>query len=133
MTDVRPIRRAILAPFDKTGLVAFASALTERGVELVASGGTAKVLSDAGLPVTAVEEVTGSPEMLGGRVKTLHPRIHGACSPIAATPITSANWRSLRSRRSICWWVASTRSVRRWPLEPTPTPSSRTSISAVPP
>ena len=77
MSEVRPIRRAILAPYDKTGLVPFASALVEHGVELVASGGTAKVLADAGLPVTPVEEVTGSPEMLGGRVKTLHPKIHG--------------------------------------------------------
>ncbi|HEY6566042.1 MAG TPA: bifunctional phosphoribosylaminoimidazolecarboxamide formyltransferase/IMP cyclohydrolase [Actinomycetota bacterium] len=77
MSDVRPIRRAILAPFDKTGLVTFATALVDRGVELVASGGTAKVLVEAELPVTPVEEVTGSPEMLGGRVKTLHPKIHG--------------------------------------------------------
>ena len=77
MSDVRPIQRAILAPFDKTGLVEFAAALAERGVELVASGGTAAVLTQGGLPVTAVEQVTGSPEMLGGRVKTLHPKIHG--------------------------------------------------------
>ena len=76
MSDLTPIRRAILAPYDKTGLVEFASALVDEGVELVASGGTANVLGEAGLPVTPVEEVTGSPEMLGGRVKTLHPRIH---------------------------------------------------------
>ena len=61
MNERRPIRRAILAPFDKTGLVAFASALVGHGVELVASGGTAKVLAEAGLPVTPVEQVTGSP------------------------------------------------------------------------
>jgi phosphoribosylaminoimidazolecarboxamide formyltransferase / IMP cyclohydrolase len=77
LSDVRPIRRAIVAPFDKAGLVEFASELVERGVELVASGGTAAVLIEAGLPVTPVEQVTGSPEMLGGRVKTLHPKIHG--------------------------------------------------------
>jgi phosphoribosylaminoimidazolecarboxamide formyltransferase/IMP cyclohydrolase len=76
MDDVRPVRRALLAPYDKTGLVTFASALVELGVALVSSGGTAKVLADAGLPVTTVEEVTGFPEMLDGRVKTLHPRIH---------------------------------------------------------
>ena len=76
MDEVRPVHRALLAPYDKTGLVAFASALVEMGVALVSSGGTAKVLADAGLPVTAVEEVTGFPEMLDGRVKTLHPRIH---------------------------------------------------------
>ncbi|HTG47936.1 MAG TPA: bifunctional phosphoribosylaminoimidazolecarboxamide formyltransferase/IMP cyclohydrolase [Actinomycetota bacterium] len=77
MTGVRPIRRAILAPYDKTGLADFAAALVARGVELVASGGTARVLAEAGLPVTPVEQVTGAPEMLDGRVKTLHPAIHG--------------------------------------------------------
>ena len=70
------VRRALLAPFDKTGLVDLARGLSELGVELVASGGTAKVLRDAGIDVTPVEEVTGFPEMLDGRVKTLHPRIH---------------------------------------------------------
>lgn len=76
MSDVRPIRRALLAPFDKAGLVPFASALEGKGVELVASGGTARVLLDAGIEVTPVEAVTGTPAMLGGRVKTLHPNIH---------------------------------------------------------
>jgi phosphoribosylaminoimidazolecarboxamide formyltransferase / IMP cyclohydrolase len=76
MDEIRPVRRALLAPYDKTGLAAFALALVELGVALVSSGGTAKVLADAGLPVTPVEEVTGFPEMLDGRVKTLHPRIH---------------------------------------------------------
>ena len=71
------MRRALLAPYDKSGLVEFATALIERGVELVASGGTARVLTDAGIAVTPVEKVTGSPEMLDGRVKTLHPAIHG--------------------------------------------------------
>jgi phosphoribosylaminoimidazolecarboxamide formyltransferase / IMP cyclohydrolase len=77
MNGVRPIRRALLTPFEKTGLVEFAAALAGRGVELVASGGTARVLTDAGIEVTRVEDVTGSPEMLDGRVKTLHPSIHG--------------------------------------------------------
>jgi phosphoribosylaminoimidazolecarboxamide formyltransferase/IMP cyclohydrolase len=76
MTNATPIRRAILAPYDKTGLADFARALVAGGVELIASGGTARVLTEAGLPVTPVETVTGSPEMLGGRVKTLHPKIH---------------------------------------------------------
>ena len=76
MTDATPIRRAILAPYDKTGLADFARALVAAGVELIASGGTARVLTEAGLPVTSVEAVTGSPEMLDGRVKTLHPKIH---------------------------------------------------------
>lgn len=75
--EIRPIKRAILAPFDKAGLAEFARALVDQGATLVSSGGTAKVLAAAGLPVTPVEDVTGSPEMLGGRVKTLHPMIHG--------------------------------------------------------
>jgi phosphoribosylaminoimidazolecarboxamide formyltransferase/IMP cyclohydrolase len=77
MSDVRPVRRALLAVYDKVGVVDLARALTERGVALVSSGGTAKTLRDAGLEVTPVEEVTGFPEMLDGRVKTLHPKIHG--------------------------------------------------------
>ena len=71
------VRRALLAVYDKTGLVAFAGELVARGVALVSSGGTAAALREVGLPVTPVEQVTGSPEMLGGRVKTLHPTIHG--------------------------------------------------------
>ncbi|MDQ1301335.1 MAG: hypothetical protein QG637_1256, partial [Chloroflexota bacterium] len=70
-------RRAILSVYDKTGLVEFARGLAGLGFELVASGGTARTLSAAGLPVTAVDQVTGHPEILGGRVKTLHPAIHG--------------------------------------------------------
>ena len=76
MSDVRPVRRALLAVYDKSGVVELARALVEQGVALVSSGGTAQTLRDAGIPVTPVEEVTGSPEMLDGRVKTLHPRIH---------------------------------------------------------
>jgi phosphoribosylaminoimidazolecarboxamide formyltransferase/IMP cyclohydrolase len=71
------VRRALLSVSDKTGLVEFAEGLAELGVELVASGGTAGALREAGLDVIDVAELTGSPEMLGGRVKTLHPRIHG--------------------------------------------------------
>jgi phosphoribosylaminoimidazolecarboxamide formyltransferase/IMP cyclohydrolase len=77
MTDVRPVRRALLAVYDKTGVVELAQGLSEMGVSLVSSGGTAATLGEAGLEVTPVEDVTGFPEMLDGRVKTLHPRIHG--------------------------------------------------------
>ena len=63
--------------YDKSGLVEFAQGLTELGWELIASGGTSRLLREAGLPVMDVAEVTGAPEMLGGRVKTLHPAIHG--------------------------------------------------------
>ena len=69
--------RALLSVYDKAGLVEFATGLAELGVELVSSGGTARALSEAGLSVTTVEEVTGSPEMLDHRVVTLHPKIHG--------------------------------------------------------
>ncbi len=73
----RTVGRALLSVSDKTGLVPFARGLSELGVELVASGGTARALREAGLAVVDVAELTGSPEMLGGRVKTLHPRVHG--------------------------------------------------------
>jgi phosphoribosylaminoimidazolecarboxamide formyltransferase/IMP cyclohydrolase len=77
MTQARTLLRALLSVSDKTGLVEFAQRLHEAGVALIASGGTARALDQAGIPVTAVEQVTGSPEILGGRVKTLHPAIHG--------------------------------------------------------
>lgn len=71
------VRRALVSVSDKTGLVDFGAKLVTSGVELVASGGTAAALRAAGLPVTTVESVTGASEMLGGRVKTLHPNVHG--------------------------------------------------------
>jgi phosphoribosylaminoimidazolecarboxamide formyltransferase/IMP cyclohydrolase len=71
------MRRAILSVSDKTGLISFGKALAARGFELVSTGGTAKALADAGLPVVNVSDVTGFPEMMDGRVKTLHPKIHG--------------------------------------------------------
>ncbi|HEX7097737.1 MAG TPA: bifunctional phosphoribosylaminoimidazolecarboxamide formyltransferase/IMP cyclohydrolase [Acidimicrobiia bacterium] len=71
------VERALVSVYDKDGLVPFVSRLVEAGVEIVSSGGTARALGDAGIGVTPVEEVTGAPEMLGGRVKTLHPAIHG--------------------------------------------------------
>src|SRR6202047_266957 len=76
-TGPRPIRRALLSVSDKTGLVPFARGLVARGVALISTGGTGRVLTEAGLPVTEVADVTGVPEMLDGRVKTLHPAIHG--------------------------------------------------------
>ncbi len=76
-SDVQPVSRALLSVSDKSGLIELAKGLQEQGVELVASGGTASAIRDAGLPVVDVAELTKSPEMLGGRVKTLHPKIHG--------------------------------------------------------
>ena len=77
MTDFHPVRRALLSVSDKTGLVELGKVLSERGVELLSTGGTAKALREAGLDVKDVSEVTGFPEMMDGRVKTLHPMVHG--------------------------------------------------------
>ena len=77
MSERREVRRALIAAYDKTGVAELAHGLVDLGVALVSSGGTAATLREAGLPVTSVEDVTGFPEMLDGRVKTLHPRIHG--------------------------------------------------------
>lgn len=77
MTDLYPVRRALLSVSDKTGLVDLGKALAARGVELLSTGGSAKTLRDAGLEVKDVADVTGFPEMMDGRVKTLHPKVHG--------------------------------------------------------
>ncbi|MFZ5964552.1 bifunctional phosphoribosylaminoimidazolecarboxamide formyltransferase/IMP cyclohydrolase [Thalassococcus sp. BH17M4-6] len=77
MTDLHPIRRALISVSDKTGLIDLARALDARGIELLSTGGSAKALRDAGLPVRDVADVTGFPEMMDGRVKTLHPAVHG--------------------------------------------------------
>src|SRR5437870_850261 len=74
--DLVKVRRALVAVADKSGVVAFGRSLVERGVELVSTGNTARTLDEAGVPVIAVADVTGFPELLDGRVKTLHPRIH---------------------------------------------------------
>jgi phosphoribosylaminoimidazolecarboxamide formyltransferase/IMP cyclohydrolase len=72
-----PLQRALISVSDKTGIVDLARALVARGVEILSTGGTHKLLADAGIAVTAVDAYTGSPEVMGGRVKTLHPRVHG--------------------------------------------------------
>src|SRR6187401_3215403 len=85
--DLVPVRRALLSVSDKTGLKEFATALhREFGVTLISTGGTAKFLRDLGLPVTDVSDVTGFPEMMDGRVKTLHPNIHGALLALRDNP-----------------------------------------------
>ncbi|WP_404382919.1 bifunctional phosphoribosylaminoimidazolecarboxamide formyltransferase/IMP cyclohydrolase [Caenispirillum salinarum] len=77
MTMHTPVRRALLSVSDKTGLVDFAKFLESRGVDILSTGGTAKAMRDAGVAVTDVSDFTGFPEMLDGRVKTLHPKVHG--------------------------------------------------------
>ena len=75
--DRIPVRRALISVSDKTGLLDLAKALAENGVSIVSTGSTAKTIADAGIAVTEVSQITGFPESLDGRVKTLHPKIHG--------------------------------------------------------
>ncbi len=86
MTGLKPVRRALLSVTDKDGLVPFARGLSAHGVELVSTGGTARALRQAGLPVRDIDDLTGFPEMLDGRVKTLHPRVHGGILHVRANP-----------------------------------------------
>src|SRR6202521_4077253 len=85
MTDhLRRAMRALISVSDKTGVVEFARTLAGFGIDLVSTGGTRKTLADAGLPVRDVSELTGFPEMMDGRVKTLHPKVHGGLLAIRA-------------------------------------------------
>src|SRR5205814_3591902 len=83
---LRKIRRALLSVSDKTGLVDLARTLVGFGVELISTGGTRKSLADAGLAVRDISDVTGFPEILDGRVKTLHPRVHGGILAVRDNP-----------------------------------------------
>jgi phosphoribosylaminoimidazolecarboxamide formyltransferase/IMP cyclohydrolase len=82
----RRIERALISVSDKTGLVPFVSELVKFGIEIISTGGTAKELVSAGIPVKQIQEFTGSPEMLDGRVKTLHPKVHGALLALRDNP-----------------------------------------------
>ena len=84
--DLVAVRRALLSVSDKTGLVAFAAALVKAGVELISTGGTARSIAGAGIPVRDVSELTGFPEIMDGRVKTLHPSVHGALLGVRDDP-----------------------------------------------
>ena len=81
-----PIRRALLSVYDKAGLAELAKALHEAGAEIVSTGSTARTIEQAGIPVTKVEDLTGFPECLDGRVKTLHPRVHAGLLADTANP-----------------------------------------------
>lgn len=76
MTSI-PIKRALLSVSDKTGIVEFAAQLIKAGIDIISTGGTSKLLRDAKIPHQQVDDLTGLPEMLDGRVKTLHPKVHG--------------------------------------------------------
>jgi len=90
MTSIQ-IKRALLSVSDKTGLVELGKALSDKGVELVSTGGTAKALRDAGLTVMDVSDLTGFPEMMDGRVKTLHPKVHGGLLAVRDDPHHAAS------------------------------------------
>src|SRR5258708_14256897 len=95
MTErLRRVSRALISVSDKSGVVEFARALAAEGIELISTGGTRKALADAGLPVLEVSEVTGFPEMMDGRVKTLHPKIHGGLLAIRDNAHHAAAMRS---------------------------------------
>ena len=80
------IKRALLSVSDKTGIVELGKFMSENGVEIISTGGTMKALRDAGVPVTYVSDVTGFPEIMDGRVKTLNPKIHGAILAVRSNP-----------------------------------------------
>src|SRR2546421_4371636 len=84
--DLRKIRRALISVSDKTGIVDFAQELRSFGVEIISTGGTAKTLREAGIDVQDVSDITNFPEMMDGRVKTLHPKIHGALLGVRDNP-----------------------------------------------
>ena len=84
--DLRRVARALISVSDKTGLIDFARALTGLGIELISTGGTCKAIADAGIKVQDVSDVTGFPEMMDGRVKTLHPKVHGGLLAIRENP-----------------------------------------------
>jgi phosphoribosylaminoimidazolecarboxamide formyltransferase/IMP cyclohydrolase len=83
---MRPIRRALISVSDKTGIIEFALTLRQFGVEIISTGGTAKSLREAGVDVLDVSDITGFPEMMDGRVKTLHPRVHGGLLAVRDNP-----------------------------------------------
>ena len=97
MTQI-PIRRALISVYDKTGLEELASGLHAAGVEIVSTGSTAARIAAAGVPVTPVEELTGFPECLDGRVKTLHPRVHAGLLADLASPAHEAQLAELAHR-----------------------------------
>ena len=132
MTD-QAIRRALLSVSDKTGLVELARALGRRGVELLSTGGTAKALTAAGVAVIDIAEHTGLPEMMDGRVKTLHPKVHGGLLAPRQRRAHAARPRRTASRRSIWSSSISIPSRKPPPRAPPSTTASRTSTSAAPP
>ncbi len=104
-TTNRPIKRALVSVFHKDGIEVLAKAFIDAGTEVVSTGSTAHRLAELGVPVTEVSEVTGFPESLDGRVKTLDPHIHaGILADMTNPEITPPSWSSSASSRSTWWW-----------------------------
>ena len=99
------VKRALISVSDKTGIIEFAQGLNRLGVEILSTGGTAKSLRDAKVPVIDVSDYTGFPEMLDGRVKTLHPKIHGGLLAVRDNADHIAHLRVLRANQQWeCIW-----------------------------
>ena len=94
--DKKPIRRALISVYDKSGLIEIAGLLQKNGVKILSTGSTAKQLIEAGIKVETVESYTGSAEMLDGRVKTLHPRIHAGILDRKSTRLNSSHSQQSR-------------------------------------
>ena len=125
MTKVA-IKRALISVYDKTGLTELAAGLHAAGVQIISTGTTAATISAAGVPVTAVEELTGFPECLDGRVKTLHPKVHAGLLADSSEGLSDDDsCARTSSSRSSCWSRTCTRSSRRWPAAPVRRRSSR--------
>ena len=131
MTEhLRRALRALISVSDKSGLIEFARTLADYGVELVSTGGTRKALSDAGLAVLDVSDLTGFPEMMDGRVKTLHPAVHGGLLAVRNNP-AHAEAMTAHDIRPIDFWSSiSTRSKRPSRAAPISRPAWRISTSA---
>ena len=126
--------RALLSVYDKSGIVELARGLADLGVDLVSSGGTAAALREAGLAVTDPAEITGFPPILGHRVVTLHPKVHGGILADRSDPAHRADMAAQASSRSTSWSSTSTRSASTRPTSSTVGPAPRTSsTSAGPP
>ena len=95
-TDLKPIRRALISVSDKTGILEFAKALVEKDIEILSTGGTFRLLNEAGVKVTEVSDYTGFPEMMNGRVKTLHPKVHGGILGRRGTDDTIMNEHGIK-------------------------------------
>ncbi len=98
------IQRVLISVTDKTGIVDFARGLNQLGAEIVSTGGTARMIREAGIPVRDVSDLTGFPEMLDGRVKTLHPKVAGGILAMRAQRSTCGLSPNMASPRSIWWW-----------------------------